>query len=159
MLALARARTLALSLTRWLSCETLLLCMPVDLSQLSEREAKALSHTAANPNPDPIPKPNPNPNLNPNPNPDPSPSPNPNQALSHTVADQLGPEHTPAASTPNPNPNPDPDPDPNSDPSPNPNPNPNPNQAHARRHPLDPAPRGPRARAHGAPTAVRHTPD
>ena len=43
---------------RWLSCETLLLCMPVDLSQLSEREAKALSHTIAN---------------------------------------QLGPEHTPAA--------------------------------------------------------------
>lgn len=43
---------------RWLSCETLLLCMPVDLSQLSEREAKALSHTITN---------------------------------------QLGPEHTPAA--------------------------------------------------------------
>ena len=46
-LTLALTRTLALSLTRWLSCETLLLCMPVDLSQLSEREAKALSHTAA----------------------------------------------------------------------------------------------------------------
>ena len=51
-------RTRARDLTRWLSCETLLLCMPVDLSQLSERETKALSHTIAN---------------------------------------QLGPEHTPAA--------------------------------------------------------------
>ena len=49
MLALARTWTLALTPTRWLSCETLLLCMPVDLSQLSEREAKALSHTAAQP--------------------------------------------------------------------------------------------------------------
>ena len=30
---------------RWLSCETLVLCMPVDLRELSERELRALNHT------------------------------------------------------------------------------------------------------------------
>ena len=32
---------------KWLSCETLLLCLPVEPQQLSEREAKALGHTLA----------------------------------------------------------------------------------------------------------------
>ena len=40
--------TLSTTQLNWLSCETLLLCMPVDLRKLSERETKALNHTITN---------------------------------------------------------------------------------------------------------------